>query len=76
MDEFGEAIGVDPRSTRSDDEVAERVAAEQQQIQQQQQMEQMQQMAQMAQTAAHTPTGEGDENLLNDLNNVVSNNAT
>ncbi len=52
VDDFAESIGVNPRSIRSDDEVAEIQAAQQQQQQQQQAMEQAQQVANMAKAAS------------------------
>lgn len=73
IDDYGESIGVDPKSTRSQEEVEQRAAIEQQQIQQAQQMEQMANMVNVAKTASETPTSE-EGNLLNDLDQTVQQN--
>lgn len=68
LDEYAESMGTSPRIIRSDDEVQQMVAAEQQAIQQQAQAEQMQQAAQTAKTASETDM-QGDNALSNLLRN-------
>jgi hypothetical protein len=65
IDEYGSALGVSPRVIRSDEDVAELEAMQQQAQQQAQQQEQMAQMSQMAQTASQTDTG--GKNALTDV---------
>tara|TARA_R110000787_G_C13443394_1_gene446762 strand:- start:40335 stop:41993 length:1659 start_codon:yes stop_codon:yes gene_type:complete len=59
IDEYANALGVNPSIIRSDDDVAALVAAEQQAAAQAQAMEQGQQMADTAQTISNTDTAEG-----------------
>ena len=65
VDEYARAIGVPPKIIRSDDEVAEIEAAQQEQQQTQQALEMAQAGAQIAQTAAGAKTDE--KNLLTDV---------
>lgn len=62
IDEYADALGVDPAIVRSDEEVAERKAAEQQQMQQQQALEAGQQVANTAKTASEVDVA-GDNAL-------------
>lgn len=62
IDEYADALGVDPSMIRSDEEVAEMQAAEQQQMQQAAAAEQAQQVANTAKTASEIDTG-GDNAL-------------
>jgi hypothetical protein len=58
LDEYAEAMGVNPRVVRGDDEVKEIIAAEQQQQQAAMMQEQAAQMAQTAKTVSDTSIGE------------------
>lgn len=63
VDEYADALGVDPRIIRSSDQVAAMQQAEQQQQQAAQAGQAAQQMAETAKTASETDTG-GGENAL------------
>lgn len=67
IDEVGHMLGVPPGVIRSDDEVAEIHAAQQQAMAQQQALEQAQAAANTAKTASETPVGESNalEALMN-----------
>ena len=58
LDEYAEAMGVNPRVVRGDDEVKQIIAAEQQQQQAAMMQEQAAQMAQTAKTVSDTSIGE------------------
>lgn len=69
IDEYGDAVGINPRIVRADEEAAELAAAEQQAAQQAAAMEQAQVAAQTAQTASETDL-EGENALSTMLRNA------
>ena len=69
LDEYAEALGVDPKIIRSDDHVAQIVEGERQAAAQQAALEQGQQLAETAQTASNADTG-GDNALTNMMRNA------
>ena len=58
IDDYSEALGVNPSTIASDDEAAQKAAAEQQRQQQMAAMEQTAAMAETAKVAAETPMGD------------------
>lgn len=67
IDDYAEALGVNPSMVNSNEEAAAALAAEQQMQQQMAAIEQAQQMADTAKTASETPMGEDGESALDTI---------